>query len=121
LILGPGEMIPTSASQSAPARAVCGRSRDIPMQMSRTTMAGDAGPSPKGRIQKELTMNKTTVADWGEALHALADHELDATAGGAPGYPGLPFGTRINVSPWGLTSPFNLQWELVGATGTLPR
>jgi hypothetical protein len=41
--------------------------------------------------------------------------------GGVEGYPGLPFGTRINVSPWGQTTPFDLQWALVGATGHLPR
>ena len=41
--------------------------------------------------------------------------------GGNIGYPGLPLGTNINVSPWGLTTPFDLQWALVGATGTLPR
>ena len=35
------------------------------------------------------------------------------------GYPGLPFGTSINVSPWGQTTPFNLHWVLVGATGAI--
>ena len=51
---------------------------------------------------------------------ALQDHELDAVVGGVEGYPGLPFGTSINVSPWGQTTPFNLHWVLVGATGHLP-
>ena len=51
----------------------------------------------------------------------LQDDQLDAVNGGNIGYPGLPLGTNINVSPWGLTTPFDLQWALVGATGTLPR
>ena len=51
----------------------------------------------------------------------LQDNELDAVAGGTEGYPGLPLGTSINVSPWGMTTPFDLQWALVGATGHLPR
>jgi hypothetical protein len=51
----------------------------------------------------------------------LHDNELDAVFGGNEGYPGLPLGTNINVSPWGLTTPFDLQWALVGATGHLPR
>ena len=51
----------------------------------------------------------------------LQDRELDFVTGGNIGYPGLPLGSNINVSPWGLTTPFDLQWALVGATGTLPR
>jgi hypothetical protein len=47
----------------------------------------------------------------------LQDDELDAVSGGTEGYPGLPLGTNINVSPWGLTTPFDLKWALVGATG----
>jgi hypothetical protein len=49
----------------------------------------------------------------------LKDDELDAVSGGTEGYPGLPLGTNINVSPWGLTTPFDLKWALVGATGHL--
>jgi hypothetical protein len=49
----------------------------------------------------------------------LQDDELDAVSGGTEGYPGLPLGTNINVSPWGLTTPFDLKWALVGATGHL--
>jgi hypothetical protein len=60
--------------------------------------------------------------DLGRAQNReLRDDELDAVAGGTEGYPGLPLGTSINISPWGLTTPFDLQWALVGATGTLPR
>ena len=51
----------------------------------------------------------------------LQERELDSVTGGNIGYPGLPLGTNINVSPWGLTTPFDLQRALVGATGTLPR
>jgi hypothetical protein len=50
----------------------------------------------------------------------LQDDELDAVTGGTEGYPGLPLGTSINISPWSNNS-FNLQWQLVGATGHLPR
>jgi hypothetical protein len=46
----------------------------------------------------------------------LRDDELDAVSGGNEGYPGLPLGTNINVSPWGGLS----LWDLVGATGHLP-
>jgi hypothetical protein len=46
----------------------------------------------------------------------LRDAELDAVSGGNEGYPGLPLGTNINVSPWGGLS----LWDLVGATGHLP-
>ena len=56
-----------------------------------------------------------------QGTRVLQDDELDAVTGGNIGYPGLPPGTNINVSPWGLTTPFDLQWALVGATGTLPR
>lgn len=49
----------------------------------------------------------------------LRDDELDAVAGGIEGYPGLFPGQTINLSPWG--RPFDWQWELVGATGTLTR
>ena len=53
-------------------------------------------------------------------IRELHDSELEAVGGGVEGYPGLPLGTSINVSPWGLTTPFDLQWVLVGATGHLP-
>ena len=49
----------------------------------------------------------------------LQDNELNAVTGGTEGYPGLPLGTTINVSPWS-NGPFDRQWVLVGATGTLP-
>jgi hypothetical protein len=26
---------------------------------------------------------------------------------------------RLNISPWGLTTPFDVQWALVGLTGHL--
>jgi hypothetical protein len=48
----------------------------------------------------------------------LRDDELGAVSGGAEGYPGLPLGTNINMSPWGRS--FDWMWELVGATGHLP-
>ena len=50
----------------------------------------------------------------------VQDNELNAVTGGTEGYPGLPLGTTINVSPWS-NGPFDRQWVLVGATGTLPR
>jgi hypothetical protein len=56
-----------------------------------------------------------------QGTRVLQDDQLDAVNGGNIGYPGLPLGTNINVSPWGLTTPFDLQWALIGATGTLPR
>ena len=46
----------------------------------------------------------------------LRDDELDAVSGGTEGFPGLPLGTNINVSPWGGLS----LWDNVGATGHLP-
>jgi hypothetical protein len=61
-----------------------------------------------------------SVQDINE-IRELTTAELEVVAGGTEGYPGLPLGTNINVSPWGLTTPFDLQWALVGATGTLPR
>ena len=30
----------------------------------------------------------------------LQDNELNAVTGGTEGYPGLPLGTHINVTPW---------------------
>jgi hypothetical protein len=50
----------------------------------------------------------------------LQDDELNAAVlGGSPGYPGLPPGASINMSPFSY-GPFDKLWELVGATGTLP-
>ena len=46
----------------------------------------------------------------------LRDDELDAVSGGTEGFPGLPLGSNINVSPWGGLS----LWDYVGATGHLP-
>ena len=37
-----------------------------------------------------------------------------------PAIPGLPLGTNLNVSIWS-DRPFDFQWVLVGATGTVPR
>jgi hypothetical protein len=64
-----------------------------------------------------------STSNLGRATHdrELLDNELNTVTGGTEGYPGLPLGTSINVSPWGLTTPFDLQWALVGATGHLPR
>ena len=45
----------------------------------------------------------------------LRDDELGAVSGGNEGYPGLPLGSNINVSRWGLS-----LWDYVGATGHLP-
>jgi hypothetical protein len=71
-----------------------------------------------GRKQNmEMEMRKSVE----QGTRVLNDEELDAVIGGNIGYPGLPLGTNINVSPWGMTTPFDLQWVLVGATGTLPR
>lgn len=52
-------------------------------------------------------------------IRELTATELDAVSGGTEGYPGLPLGTNINVSPWS-SGPFDRQWVLVGATGHLP-
>ncbi len=49
----------------------------------------------------------------------LRRDELAAVAGGTEGFPGLPLGTTINLSPWGRS--FDWMWDLVGATGTVPR
>ncbi|HEY1361795.1 MAG TPA: hypothetical protein VGF60_06085 [Xanthobacteraceae bacterium] len=54
-----------------------------------------------------------------EGTRVLREDELDAVNGGVEGYPGLPPGSVINISPFGGT--FDLQWVLVGATGHLPR
>jgi hypothetical protein len=49
----------------------------------------------------------------------LQDESLDTVTGGTPGYPGaVPLGTPINVSVWN-RGPWS-QWNLVGATGTVP-
>jgi hypothetical protein len=66
-------------------------------------------------MSKHLTSRSV---DQGTGM--LQDDELDAVTGGTEGYPGLPLGTSINISPWSNNS-FNLQWQLVGATGHLPR
>ena len=47
-----------------------------------------------------------------QGTRVLQERELDSVTGGNIGYPGLPLGTNINVSPWGLTTPFDLQWAL---------
>jgi hypothetical protein len=60
---------------------------------------------------KEKIMSTTT--------RELSDRELDTVAGGVEGYPGLLPGQTINLSPFGRS--FNWFWDLVGATGTLPR
>jgi hypothetical protein len=49
---------------------------------------------------------------------ALHDNELNAVAGGTEGFPGLPLGTSINMSPFGRS--FDWMWDYVGATGHLP-
>ena len=51
--------------------------------------------------------------------HELSDHELEAVVGGTEGFPGLAPGQSINLSPFG--GSFDKMWDLVGATGTLPR
>ena len=48
----------------------------------------------------------------------LGDAQLDAVIGGNEGYPGLPLGTNIIVSPWS-SGAFGAKWNLVGATGHL--
>lgn len=65
---------------------------------------------------------KTTsvTSNVNQDVRALQDNELDAVNGGTPGFPGLPLGTNINISPWS-NRAFYLQWDLVGATGHLPR
>jgi hypothetical protein len=65
-------------------------------------------------------MSKHFSVEADHGTRVLRSGELNAVAGGTPGYPGLPLGTNINISPWS-NGPFDLQWVLVGATGTLPR
>jgi hypothetical protein len=64
-------------------------------------------------------MSKPAASSLEQGTRVLSDGELDFVSGGTEGYPGLPLGTKINVSPWGMTTPFDLQWALVGATGHL--
>ncbi len=66
-------------------------------------------------------MSKYLTSSVDHGMRVLHGDELDAVTGGTAGYPGIPLGTNINVSPWGMTTPFDLQWALVGATGHLPR
>ena len=61
--------------------------------------------------------NATSTTE--QSTRALRADELDAVTGGTEGYPGLPLGTSINISPWGQTTPFDLKWVLVGMTGHL--
>jgi hypothetical protein len=69
-------------------------------------------------MEKEMSKHLTSSID--QAARLLRDDELDVVAGGTPGFPGLPLGTNINISPWSNGS-FDLLWDLVGATGHLPR
>jgi hypothetical protein len=57
----------------------------------------------------------------GEGIRALHQGEVDAVngAGVAPGYGSL--GTRLNISPFQWGAPFDMMWEIVGRTGTLPQ
>jgi hypothetical protein len=86
-----------------------------------TRQAARQSTVPWAGLNKERTMDKTLDAGLDGSLHGLTELQLETVAGGTPGYPGLPLGTRINVSPWGQTTSFDTQWALVGATGTLPR
>ena len=63
-------------------------------------------------------MSKYSTAAAKQDTRLLRNDELDAVAGGT--YPGLPLGTNLNVSIWS-DRPFDFQWVLVGATGTVPR
>lgn len=67
-------------------------------------------------MSERIVSTRRSVSD---AATTLGDDVLEAVAGGTEGFPGLPLGTRINVSPWG-SGAFNRQWDLVGATGHLP-
>jgi hypothetical protein len=79
-------------------------------------------PATAGAARERTTMEKimskhfTTKIEQGTRV--LPGSELDAVTGGWQGYPGLSLGTKLNISRWGLTTPFDLQWELVGATGS---
>ena len=63
---------------------------------------------------REMTNPQSNIV-----FELLQDQSLDVVSGGAPGLPGLPIGTNINISPWS-NRPFDFQWTMVGATGTLP-
>jgi hypothetical protein len=63
-------------------------------------------------------MSKQSAVSSDRSMPVLTDDELDGVTGGTEGYPGLPPGTSINVSPFGY-GPFDRQWALVGATGHL--
>jgi hypothetical protein len=82
-------------------------------------MVESAGHADR-RMQMERTMSKYSTVAVEQDTRLLRHNELDAVAGGTPGYPGLPLGTNLNVSIWS-DRPFDFQWVLVGATGTLPR
>jgi hypothetical protein len=80
-----------------------------------TTLANASSPK-----HWRTVMSKDLKAPANLGADLLPDEHLDAVVGGTPGYPGLPLGTNINVSPWS-NRPFDFQWALVGATGQLPR
>jgi hypothetical protein len=65
-------------------------------------------------------MSDQSAMSLDQSPRVLTDDELHGVIGGTEGYPGLPFGTSINVSPFA-QGPFDRQWALVGATGHLPR
>ena len=65
-------------------------------------------------------MSKQLAASFDRSTRVLTDGELDVVTGGLEGYPGLPPGASINISPFA-SGPFDRQWVLVGATGHLPR
>ena len=65
-------------------------------------------------------MSDQSAKTLDRSTRVLTDEELDEVTGGTEGYPGLPPGASINVSPFG-RGTFDLQWTLVGATGHLPR
>lgn len=64
-------------------------------------------------------MSKPAASSLDQGTRILSDGELDFVSGGTEGYPGLPLGTRINTSLWGMTGSFDQQWVMVGATGHL--
>jgi hypothetical protein len=65
-------------------------------------------------------MNEFFNSSVDVATDLLSDEHLDAVVGGTEGFPGLPLGTSLNMSPWSGGS-FDRMWDLVGATGHLPR
>lgn len=53
-------------------------------------------------------------------MRELTDLELDTVTGAAAPIPQVGYGpARLNISPFGMNSPLDAKWDIVGATGHL--